>query len=106
MKFCANCFQDAEIIKIINSSVEIGTCPICGKENVPLYDTLKDNSISDYFDRLTDIYTNESELPDYVPKDSITTVSEDIIKNWKIFSKLLSDEKIKQYYLNCVKIKF
>ena len=39
MIFCENCFQDAEVISIIRRQNFKGKCPICGKNNVYLYDT-------------------------------------------------------------------
>jgi hypothetical protein len=90
MKFCQNCFIDRELRRIISSQPEKGKCPICGSDNVSLYDTECNQSIQQLFENLIDIYTFEEDLPFTFPEDEIHSLADDLIDNWNIFEPSLS----------------
>lgn len=100
MKICSNCFRDSEIVSIINSLGENQKrkviCPTCGKKTLFLYDTDEeyDVDISSYISELISAYKVESELDPTFPTSEIRPLAEDLLKNWNIFNKSLSVDKI------------
>ncbi len=94
MRFCSNCFQDAELKAIIDKIDKEGTrseCPICGSKNVYIYNTEKDSSLIGIFDNLLSVYTAECDLPSSFPKDDLHSLLYSIKNDWDIFSNIPDD---------------
>jgi len=85
MYCCVNCFKDAEIKAIIQSYNITGDCEFCGQNNVSVYKTGVDATISDLFDGLLEIYTTESNLPDTFSKDNTDLIANILHDKWNIF---------------------
>ena len=90
MIFCSKCFSDPEIVAVIDQSPRIGRCPICGQNDVALYDTDQDTSLKDIFDNLISAYTAQVDLPSEFPEEEMTTLGNAILRDWNIFT--ISDE--------------
>lgn len=88
MKFCSKCFCDTEIIPIIESLGVIGICPVCGSNNVYLYDTSINTELTELFEDLVNIYTPASSLPACYPKSEIALLKDELINRWNIFNNL------------------
>ena len=88
MIFCENCFQDAEVISIIRRQNFKGKCPICGKNNVYLYDTNNNYDLVSLFDDLISIFTPVSLLPTEYPKSEIKLLKTELKENWHIFGDI------------------
>lgn len=72
MYCCSNCFRDSEIKAIIQGhgkKKQKGNCDFCGSKNVVVYDIDKDDTLSEMFDGILDVYTPASLLPDSFPKE-------------------------------------
>ena len=54
MIFCSDCFCNPEVKSIIEKRGAKGNCPICGAENVPIYDTEQDVALVGMFDKYCD----------------------------------------------------
>lgn len=85
---CSNCFLDTEIKAIINANHHIGDCDFCGKHNVLVYDIGKDQTITELFDGLLDIYSPISELPAEFPRSQTDLIKNILCNDWNIFSLL------------------
>lgn len=88
MIFCSDCFCNPEVKSIIEKRGAKGNCPICGAENVPIYDTEQDVALVGMFDNLLSIYTAENDLPDSYPLDERRTLVDAIKNEWDIFSNI------------------
>ena len=88
MIFCSNCFCDIEIVSIIKSLNNIGTCPTCRKSGVFLYDTEKNDQLSNKFYELISIYSPIDSLPSDYPKSNLYMLKDELSVNWNIFNKL------------------
>lgn len=66
---CSNCFADAEIKAIIDGNKTTGNCDFCGSHDAHVYDIGKDQTITELFDGLLDIYTPISNLPADFPRE-------------------------------------
>ena len=92
MILCEKCFCDTEVISIIRGKGEKGSCPLCGSNNVYIYDTEKYEDLSIRFDDLLNLYTPVSMLPDLYPKEQTFDLTSELLNNWNIFkSKSKSD---------------
>lgn len=91
MIFCSHCFKSPEIKAIINDINEKGTCPICGSENVPIYDTGKNDHLLGIFDNILSVYTVEKDLPNDYPKDDLRTLADAFKFEWDIFEDIPDD---------------
>ncbi len=86
MRCCKDCFNDIEIKGIIEKLNQIGTCELCGKENVFIYDTDINNELEAMFDDLLDIYTSNDELPDDYPQENRIFLKDELCTRWSIFN--------------------
>ncbi len=91
MIFCSHCFKSPEIKAIINDANTIGDCPICGHENVAVYDTEKHNNLKGIFDNILSVYTAEKDLPDDYPKDDLKMLADVLKSEWDIFEEISND---------------
>ena len=60
MYCCSNCFRDSEIKAIIQGhgkKKQKGNCDFCGSKKVVVYDIDKDDTLSEMFDGILDVYT-------------------------------------------------
>lgn len=94
MIFCNECFNDIQIRSIIESENIRGTCPICGKKNVFLYNSEKNTSLLEIFNDLILIYTPQEQLPSDYPKSEIHMLADELKNQWNIFSEHLSSKEI------------
>ena len=93
MIFCIDCFQDAEIRAIIKKRGKPGKCPICGTENVFVYDTEIDSTLAGICDNLLSVYTSDRDLPQSYPEEELKTLVNAVRHDWDVFSDI-SDEAI------------
>lgn len=89
---CSNCFTDVEIRAIIEGKKRKGHCDFCGSHNVFVYDTDKDNTLSELFDGLLDIYTPISFLEPDFPEEKTELLKNLLCESWQIFN--LEPEKV------------
>lgn len=82
---CEKCFGDIEIISVIRSLKQIGTCELCGKKNVHIYNTDINNELAEMFDDLLNIYTAKVDLPDDYPRENINLLKDELCRRWNIF---------------------
>lgn len=64
----------------------MGTCELCGKKNVFIYNTDKNNQLAEMFDDLLNIYTANDDLPDDYPHENINLLKDELCRRWNIFS--------------------
>ena len=86
---CAECFRDVEIQAAIEMLGHKGKCPICGNDNVWLYDSetdANDSNVEELLDSVLEIYIPESELPISYPEDEKLNIEDHLLKDWRIFS--------------------
>ena len=83
---CSNCFTDTEIKAIICGNKTIGNCDFCGNHNVPVYEIGKDETITELFDGLLDIYTPVSNLQCDFPRSQTDLMKNILFTNWNIFN--------------------
>lgn len=86
---CTECFADYEIKAIIESRNHRGKCPICGKENVWLFDSNEDRYATNFEELLTsiiEIYVPESKLDVSFPKEAKKSLEKHLCEDWKIFN--------------------
>ncbi|WP_455611515.1 RES family NAD+ phosphorylase [Cloacibacillus porcorum] len=83
---CSNCFADAEIRAIIDGNKTIGTCDFCGSQNAHVYAIGKDQTITELFDGLLDIYSPISDLPVNFPREKTDLMKNILYNNWRIFN--------------------
>lgn len=83
---CENCFNDIEIKAIIKSLGQKGTCELCGKRNVYIYNTDTNDNLAEMFDDLLGIYTIAEDLPSYYPKENIDLLKYELCKRWNLFN--------------------
>ena len=90
MIFCEYCFRDRELASIINSvsSANIGECPVCHHQMAHLYDTSIQTDLTPYFEKLLNIYTPSTMLPDTYPKTETRSLIDDLKERWNIFSDI------------------
>ena len=87
MKFCSDCFNDTEIINVINKIDNEGTCEVTGKTSKHVYDTSEHTFLKGYFDELLNIYTPVSELVQKFDKKDTLKIKYDLLSNnWNIFN--------------------
>ncbi len=88
MIFCDHCFIDREISSIIGavSGGAKGKCPVCGSNDVFLYDTDLQNDLTPYFEDLISVYSPTSSLPDYYPVAERRTLIDELNDRWSVFS--------------------
>lgn len=94
MIFCRECFSDTTIRSIIKTLNEQGKCPVCGKENVYLYDSDKYSELCGIMDELIQSYTPSSLLPDSFPMEEKGTLAEILRNDWDIFSENISSRQV------------
>ena len=92
MIFCSHCFRDSEIVGLINQSPTIGTCPICGRHGVHLYNTDSQHLLDGIFDDLLDAYTPVENLPENFPDDDLATLGSTMLRDWNIFEDIGEDK--------------
>ena len=83
---CSNCFADAEIKAIIDGNKTTGNCDFCGSHDAHVYDIGKDQTITELFDGLLDIYTPISNLPADFPREQTDLIKNILCSNWRIFN--------------------
>ncbi len=89
MIFCVDCFNDTEIIGIIESLGQKGKCQVCGSTNVYIYDTNKNSLLSEKFDEFLDIYIPVSQLPATYPKSELNNLKYELLYKWNIFNNAI-----------------
>ena len=102
MIFCSSCFKDREIQSIVARINRRGHCPVCGKKNVFLYDTDKDNSLQGMFDNLLSVYTPQEDLPDSYPIAETSLLGDALKNDWDIFSKISKESIINIEFISFV----
>lgn len=90
MIFCDRCFRDKEVSSIIRavSDGTKGRCPVCGKDNVFLYNTDLQNDLTPYFEDLISIYSPTASLPEYYPIAERCTLIDELNDRWSIFERI------------------
>lgn len=86
---CTECFSDLEIKAAIESNGHKGNCPVCGANNVWLYDSEKDTGSSEFEEliySIVEIYKCEDELDDTFPEEDKKALEEHLIQDWNIFA--------------------
>ena len=83
---CEKCFKDIEIKDVIKSLNQMGTCELCGKRNVYIYNTDTNNELAQMFDDLLNIYTANDDLPDAYPRENVNLLKDELCRRWNIFS--------------------
>jgi hypothetical protein len=83
---CEKCFKDVEIRDVIKRLKQIGTCELCGKRNVHIYNTNINNDLTGMFNDLLDIYTANGELPDDYPYENRNLLKDELCGRWSIFN--------------------
>ena len=83
---CEKCFNDIEIKAVIISLNQKGTCELCGKRNVYIYNTDTNNELAEMFDDFLDIYTSDGDLPDNYPRENINLLKDELCRRWNIFN--------------------
>lgn len=83
---CEKCFKDIEIQAVIQSINQIGTCELCGKRNVYIYNTDTNNELAEMFDDLLNIYTANEDLPRDYPRENINLLKDELCRRWNIFN--------------------
>lgn len=83
---CEKCFKDIEIKAVIKSLNQQGTCEICRKRNVYIYNTATNNELAVMFDDLLNIYTTCNGLPDDYPRENKNLLKDELCRRWNIFS--------------------
>lgn len=91
---CTECFRDQELRGTIRSLGHAGDCPTCGSTETHLYNTEKDTVLTDYFDTLISIYTSARSLPSGYPKAETHLLKDELLGNWRVFSKKLDAAKV------------
>ncbi len=96
---CAECFKDLEIKASIESLGHKGACPLCGAEEVWIYDSESDSDFgnSDFEELLIsiiEIYKPEDELTDDFPDNAKKDIEEHIKNDWNIFNLDLCEIRI------------
>lgn len=86
MLCCSNCFADVEIKAIIDGKNATGVCDFCGSHNSNIYDIGADQTLTELFDGLLDIYTPESNLPANFPREQKDLIVNFLCNNWHIFN--------------------
>lgn len=92
MVICKNCFNDPEIISIIQNVGRVGDCPICGAKGVAIYDTSTDDALRGAFDNILSAYTAMSDLPEEYPKNEARLLGDVLKCDWNIFHENISSE--------------
>ena len=82
MNVCKNCFHDKELIGLILSSKNIGTCKVCNSNNVNLLDV---SELLDFFQELID---------NFQTIDKGVSLKSKIQEKWNFFSSLETASKI------------
>lgn len=83
---CSNCFVDTEIKAIIDGNKTLGNCDFCESKNAYVYEIGKDQTITELFDGLLDIYTPISDLPSVFPREQTELIKNILCHNWNIFN--------------------
>jgi hypothetical protein len=92
MILCSDCFCDLEIKGRIDSHLKPGDCHICRKQSTYIYDTNVDNYLNGIFDKVISIYTAQESLPEYISVARQSLIKDELIKNWRIFNNLNSEQ--------------
>ena len=85
---CAKCFNDSEIVAIIESLEEKGDCGICGRMDVFIYDTEKSNRLTELLEGLLEIYTPVSEMPEELREHraDFSLLKDELHSKWNLFN--------------------
>lgn len=96
MIFCERCFNDRELRNIIssNSKERIGVCPVCGEENVHLYDSDKDNYLTSCFEDLLSKLMPKGSLDDNYPVSEVRSIADQIHHHWSVFSTISAEKQV------------
>ncbi len=100
MIVCSECFQDPEIKSIISKVNNFGQCPICGTDNVAIYDTEKQFELSPLFEQLISVYTPIEDFPEDIVIKRPRMLPEVIKGDWNIFSEGLSNDSIREILMS------
>lgn len=93
MKLCSACFNDTEIIGIIDSINNEDICDILGIHSEHIYDTEKHSELIPYFESLLNIYTPISDMGNDFDMSKALHLKYDILKNWDIFKNNITHEQ-------------
>lgn len=89
MKICANCFADPLLRAIVENPDTIdlttGTCDICGKTDVVIYDTEQQTALVDLFEDAINNYKKVSAYPSILSRSSVMLL--DDLNKYDIFSQ-------------------
>lgn len=86
MNCCINCFKDMEIREIVFGKKTKGKCNFCGKDNTYIYNIGEDNTLTELFEELLDIYTPEISLPATFPREKKDLIENILYRKWHIFN--------------------
>jgi len=90
MIFCSKCFCDMEIKPIIEGLRQRGNCSVCGSHDAFIYDTEKNDALTESFNELVSIYTPAKSLPAEFPKLEVDLLKVKLLTDWNIFNGLSS----------------
>lgn len=108
MRFCKECFNDPEIRADIEGLSLKGTCPICKKKDVSLFDFDQHHEISntaEYLDSILKLYKPVSSFSIIEKNYIFQSIEDALLNDWNIFSgtkkqvrKLIEEYVKKQLY--------
>lgn len=78
MNCCAECFQDAQIRAMIDTSNQIGDCDFCGQKNIKVYSVESSSDLADLISGVINVY---EETADGEPLFDV------LINDWNIFNR-------------------
>lgn len=85
---CAKCFKDSEFIAIIESLEVTGDCEVCSQTDVSIYDTEKNNKLTELLEGLLEIYTPVSEMPEELKEHraDFSLLKDELHARWNLFN--------------------
>lgn len=85
---CDKCFSDEVLKTEIKALDNKGDCPVCGRNNVFLYDSdvnAENTNIEELLGSIIKIYVPESKLDNDYPKEKLSTLESKLKSDWNIF---------------------
>lgn len=84
---CSNCFRDPEIKAILDTNKsEIGNCDFCKSRGVYVHNLDTSTNIAELLDGVLDVYTDDSNFLNSIPKDQKSFLKNALHDDWSIFN--------------------